>query len=439
MPFPVTLATRQIHVDVRDATGNAAAGSVTFTNQFWLFDETGNVVLAPGSYTAALVNGEATVEVPATDAAGVTPTSRTVTVQIRVGAVRTSYAIEVPSGVGTLELADLPPVATPPAVVTYATAAQLAATNAEVDDLGQTVQSTGITWGFEMSANAAPATINIAAGVGYIVDETVPSAPVVTRVEEDDRTAVLDAAGQARVLTWWLMDEAGALTQQAAVPTPQQRREFIILGRTAYNPLTGVFLGFKHIHTMLRQQANLLVDLMDALGPFSLSGNRITPVSGTLSFDKTAGFVYLRGAAHDIEPGNPNEGSTPAQTPAQFRRLTQTTATVTPLFTTLDVGNYDVGGVVTPIGGGAGSSTIQRVWLTPSDNTQDQISVQYGQTVHSSLTAALDGIGVGTYTPNPGLPDLAALIGYIVVTKTATDLSDTAQARFVNAAKFAIP
>ncbi len=79
------------------------------------------------------------------------------------------------------------------------------------------------------------------------------------------------------------------------------------------------------------------------------------------------------------------------------------------------------------------------MYVTPADNTIDQISVQYGQTVYSSLVNALDAIGVGTFVPNPGLAQLAALIGYIVVTRTATNLADTTQARFVTAAKFDTP
>lgn len=439
MPIPGTIATRDIHVSIAEFNGDSSEGTVTFTNTYFLYDETGNVILAPGAYSAALVDGEATITVPATDAAGVTPSGRSLQVDITLtsGWAR-RYAIEVATGVGTLELSDIAPALSAAAVTTYATQVALDATNAEVDDLGSTVQSTGITWGFEMSDSGTPATIAIAAGVGYVVDETDPAIPVITRVEEDARTAVLDAASQARVLTWWLMDADGVLTQQAAEPTPQERREFIVLGRTAYNPLTGLLLGFKNIRTMLRQQANVVVDLMDALGPFSINtGNRISPVSGTLSFNKTTGLVFLRGSAHDDEPNNPNEGSTPAQTPAQFRRITQTTAAVTPLFTTLDVGNYDLNGTVTAVTGGTNSATIQRVWLTPADNTADQISVTYGQSVYSSLTNAINSIGTSTFVPNPGLSSLSALIGYIAVIRTATNLADTTQATFVIAGKFA--
>src|SRR5687768_6418706 len=123
MPIPVS--TRMVHADIRNADGTPASGTIEFLQAYWLYDETGNVVLAPGSYTGVLENGEATVEVPATDAAGVTPTGRTVTVRIIAAAQRSFYDIEVPSGVGTLELADLAPVASAGTPTTYATAAAL--------------------------------------------------------------------------------------------------------------------------------------------------------------------------------------------------------------------------------------------------------------------------------------------------------------------------
>lgn len=308
-------------------------------------------------------------------------------------------------------------------------------------ELAEATLSTGIVTGGNITANGSdPIAVDISAVRAFIVDDvTDPDNPTVTEVIQPDRTVQLDAAAQTRVLTWWLMAADGTLIQQEDTPTPEQRRLFVEIGRTAFNPVSGTIIGSKSIHVMLQQDANQLADLMEALGPFSITGNRITPVATTLRFNKTAGTMFLRSIARDTVPGNPNVGVIPAQTPAQFRRIVQITGAVTPIVNTIDPANYDVGGVLTPVGGGAGSSTIQRVYVTPADNTVDQISVQYGQTVYSSLANALDAIGVGTFVPNPGLAELAALVGYIVVTRTATNLADATQARFVTAAKFDTP
>lgn len=308
-------------------------------------------------------------------------------------------------------------------------------------ELAEITMSTGVDVGGEITPNGADTTaVDIAAVRAYIVDDvTDPENPVITAINQPARTVQLDAAAQLRVITWWLMDAAGVLTQQAATPTHLERRQSVVLGRTAFNPLTGAVIGAKSIQTGLRQSGPQLVDLMEALGPFSLTGNRIAPVTGTLQFSKSAGLVFLHSIAEDTTPWNPHEGVTPVQSPAQFRRILRATAAVTPIVNTIDAANYDNNGVLTPVGGGTNSSTIQRVFLTPADNTADQVSVQYGQIVYASLAAALDSLSVGTFVPNPGLAELAAFIGYIVVTRTATNLADTTQARFINAGKFDTP
>lgn len=310
-----------------------------------------------------------------------------------------------------------------------------------LSELAEITMSTGVDAGGEITANGVdPLAVDIAAVRAFIVDDvTDPLNPTITDITQPARTVQLDAAAQLRSLTWWLMDGTGALTQQATTPTPLERRQFVVLGRTFFNPIAGAIIGSKSIHTMLRQSGPQMVDLMEALGPFSLTGNRIAPVAASLQFTKSDGLVFIHSIAEDSTPWNPHEGATPAQTPAQFRRILRATAAPTPIVNTIDPANYDNGGVLTPVGGGVNSSTIQRVFVTPADNTIDQISVQYGQTVYSSLANALDAVGVGTFIPNPGLAELSALIGYIVVTRTATNLADTTQARFINAGKFDTP
>lgn len=311
----------------------------------------------------------------------------------------------------------------------------------DVSNMSDAVISTGVVHGGILTANGVdPGAVNISAVTAYVVDDiTDPENPIITHIEEPDRTVQLDAAAQLRVITWWIMAADGTLTQQADNPTPEQRRAAVVLGRTSFNPLTGAVIGAKSIQVDLQQDPNQLADLMDALGPFSLTGNRVTAVAGTLQFNKSAGVMFSRGSSHDVAHDNPHEHDTPAQSPAQFRRLLQTSASVTPLVNVIDPLNYDVGGVLTPVAGGAGSTTIQRVWLNPADTTVDQISVQYGQTVYSSLAAGVDAIGTGTFIATPGIESLAVIIAYIVVTRVATNLADLAQARIVTGTKFPTP
>lgn len=303
--------------------------------------------------------------------------------------------------------------------------------------------STGVASGGELSVNALnPLALDISAVDGYIVDYLAgtQAEPVIARVKTADQTVALDAAALTRTVTWWLMDTAGTVIQQAARPTNEQRRTHLVLGVTAQNGAS-IFVD-QTAPVILPQQANQLVDLMDALGPFSTTGNIITANGANLMINQSAGTVFFRAFNHFAGPvltNNPHVSATQAQAPAQFRYATQSTTMFGAPVSTVDVANYDVGGVITPVGGGAGSSTIQRIWLFATNTVAEQLAIQYGQTVYSSLSAAVDRIGQAGHIVNPAFVGGGALVAYIAATRTATNLSDSAQAVIVTAGKFATP
>jgi hypothetical protein len=306
--------------------------------------------------------------------------------------------------------------------------------------------TTGIASGGDMTINAGnPQAVDFAPLIGYVASNnlTVSSSPSVVRVDAPAQTVVLDAAAQLRTLTFWLMDSAGVISQQATRPTNTQRRTHLALGGTVYDTVGGVLLETQSIPVILPQQGNQLADLMDALGPFSLSSNpsRISPNGANLSFNKSAGSLFARAFNHYVGAAltdDPHITPSPAQTPAQFRRVTRTPGLTPPVVTTIDPANFDVGGVVTPVGGGVNSATIQRVYLFATSLTANQLVVQYGQVTYGSLANAVAAIASGVFVPNPVTAD-GTLIGYIAVIRTATNLTDPTQAAFVNAGKFATP
>lgn len=303
--------------------------------------------------------------------------------------------------------------------------------------------STGVASGGELSVNALnPVAVDIGAVDGYIVDYLAgtQAEPVITRVKTAAQTVALDAAGLLRTITWWLMDSAGAVIQQAAKPTNTQRRTHLVLGATGL--FGGAIVVNQSLPVILPQQANQLVDLMDALGPFSISGNAITANGANLMIDQSAGTLFSRAFNHFAGPvltNDPHVSITQAQSPAQFRYGTRSTTAFGAPVTVVDVANYDVAGVVTPIGGSANNTTIHRVWTFAANTVAEQLAIQYGQTIHASLSVALDRIGQTGYIPNPALSENGALVAYIVATRTATNLSDPAQAVIVGAGKFDTP
>lgn len=303
--------------------------------------------------------------------------------------------------------------------------------------------STGIASGGRLSVNAGnPLAVDIAALDGYIVDYLAndQAQPVITRVKASAQTVALDAAALARTVTWWLMDAVGTVIQQANTPSEVQRRTHLTLGVTSHDGVQ--IFSILSITVPLAQTANQLADLMNDLGPFSITGNQVTPNGTNLMINKAVGTLFSRsfnrfsGASLT---NNPNTVTAPAATGAQFRYITATGTTFGALRTTVDVANFDNAGVITPIGGGANTSSVHRLWLFGTGSAADQLAFQYGQATHSSLSAAVNAIGQSGHVVNPLIVGNGALIAWVVATRTATNLSDSAQAVIVAPAKFAAP
>ena len=309
-------------------------------------------------------------------------------------------------------------------------------------ELAAATLSTGIVAGGDISVNASsPSAIDISPFTGYITDFTAdPFNPSITRIVFPGVVGLeMDAGSLARTTTSWLMDANQVITQVGSPSSNADRRTHIRIGVTAQ--VGGNIIVDQSIPVILQQPANQFSDLMTALGPFNISGNRLTPNGVNLMINHAAGKLWADAFNHFVGPvqtNDPHVSTTMAQTPAQYRYTTRSSTVFGALRNTIDVANYDVGGVITPIPGGANTSTIHRVYIFPTNTAADQLVIQYGQTAYSSLANAVAAIGAGTFVQHPLLFN-AALLGYIAVTRTATDLSNPAQAVFVHAGKFATP
>lgn len=307
----------------------------------------------------------------------------------------------------------------------------------------ESMMSTGTASGGEMNVNGSnPAAIDISAVDAYVVsfDNDTQNAPTITRVKTPAQTIAMDAGALSRTVTWWVMDANGTVTQRATKPTNAERRSLITLGVTTQ--FGGVIVVDQTLPVFLRQPINQLVDLMDSLGPFLINGSVITANGVNLSINQSSGTLFARAFNHFAGPvvtEDPNVNVVIAQSPAQFRYITQSGTVFGSLRTTLDVANYDNAGVITPIGGGANNSTLHRLFLFAANTADAQLVFQYGQTIYSSLSAAAAAVGRGTFITNPLIVSNGALIAYVAVTRSATNLSDPAQATIITAGKFDVP
>lgn len=310
--------------------------------------------------------------------------------------------------------------------------------------------STGIASGGRLSVNGAnPQAVDITAVDGYVItfNSASQTAPSVVRVKTPAQTVALSGPALTRQITWWLMDSTGAVLQQATKPTNVQRRTHLVLGVTFQDTVAGQIVITLTQPTILQQPTNQLADLMDALGPFVVFGGMVTPNGANLLINQGAGEIFTRAFNHVDGAGNftqdPHLTPLAAQTPATFRYCTRAANSFGPFRTTLDVANYDVGGVITPLGGGTNTSTIHRVWVFAAKFAVQQVAIQYGQTPYSSLAAAVAAIGKTDYQVNADILSdgrfNGTLAGWIAAIRTATNLSDPAQAVFVPAGKFVRP
>jgi len=464
MPIPGTIATRDIHVSIAEFNGDSSEGTVTFTNTHFLYDETGNVILAPGAYSAALVSGEATITVPTTDAAGIFPLDRTLRVNLSLDSGWAArYFIEVPTGVGTLELADIPQLLSAGVAPSSAFAQILedaneytdAAAALKVNKAGDTMtgpllvahngynvdlthdlsiaSSTGIAYTNGPLTAASSTSVNIPAGVAVFSHHSFSEQSFST-VNYGPTVVTIDDLSDP--LTYFMINEAGAVVQNAGVPTREQRRDYAILGRAVV--LGSVISNVQDSPVLAKHPHSFTHDMLSAIGAIRVDGIRATAIASSMTFSLTGGNIFNPGANYQFNEKDPNVSPFNAVTPASFRYVTQSgIVDVTPR-TAIDPTIYDVGGVVTAVGGSGAFTTIQRVHCFPTQN----VFIQLGQNTYSTLANALDALAVGETLPFTTHPDLrggGVLTAFIIAQRSTTNLADTTVARVARATRFGDP
>lgn len=478
----MALVTIPVHGQILDPDGlTPAVGTVTFRTLIELRDVVDNVVYVPATYTATLdLAGEFTIALPTTDNADILPLNWVYQAFISTATWQETIYFQLPFAPGTTEFADLTPLAYDPCTdalmaapfppdaddiflkksggvmtgnlvinanltVNGNASASYEGVQGDIMRLLSTAISTGVTSGGEFTPNADPTKVDISATTGWIVDYNSsgvagPTNPLITYVSIPAQIAVTPVVGVPTGVTWYLVNTAGALLQQAVVPTPAQRRTHLVLGATAQ--AGGVVVVDQTLPVIQSQPANQLVDLIDALGGFRTGGARVTPNGVNLNMNVAAGTLFVRAFSQVPDYENPHHSHINAQTPIQYRRITALAGSAGAPVNALDVANYDPAGsgVVTPVGGGANRATNFRIWAFGSNNTTDQILIQYGQTAYNSLTEAVAAIGTTSYIVNPTAQGSGVLLGWISAIRTATNLSDPLQATFTfPAGKFATP
>lgn len=482
----MALVTVPVHGQILDLDGlTPAVGTVTFRTLVELNDLVDNVTYSPSTFTATLdVNGEFTINLPTTDNLDISPLNWVYQVYIATTTWRSTEYFQLPFAPGTTEFADLTRLAYDPCAQTFGatpippedvdlfvrkagdtmTGPLIINSNLQVNgdanvegnltnvfqttslDLGLLSvigMSSAIISGGEINVNAGdPTRIDISALTGYIVTYVSwlplsPTNPSIAYITLPAQVGVLPAFAP---ITWYRVNALGNLVQQSSFPTPDERRNNLIIGATATTGLGTNVIVDQTLPVIPAQVGNQLVDLMDSLGPFSTTGNVLSPNGANLTINKTVGTIFARAFSYTPNFNNPHLSTLAAQAPVSFRHTTAVAGTAGPSTAILNVGSYDPNGtgVVTPVPGGVNTSTNFRVWGFATNTVPEQILIQYGQRTFATLADAVAAVPAGFYIPNPATAS-GALLGWISVIRTATDLSNPAQAVFTKAAKFATP
>ena len=263
---------------------------------------------------------------------------------------------------------------------------------------------------------------------------------MITTVTISAQSVTLSGAALTRVVNWWLADSAGTITGQASPPSPAQRRTAIVLGTTWSVTGTGALYNVMSAPDVLVQPTASLSGLMASLGSFTVTGNTISANGNNLNINKGAGALFAGGFGYGATgANNPNQVTSPAETAATFRYVTQMANSESATRTTVDVANYDNGGTITAIPGPGSPAAIHRVFLLPTGVAGSQIIIQYGQATYANIAAAAAAVGAEPFVLNPDIDAVGALVCYLIAAKNATNLSNTGQATFRAATKFNTP
>ena len=156
----------------------------------------------------------------------------------------------------------------------------------------------------------------------------------------------------------------------------------------------GVVTGTTSIVQPLQQYGPQIWDIFRAYGVVKKDLN-LSAASNNLTIAISDGEVYVPGGNFFTDSTNPHEITISAQSPLTFRHVVQT-GTQGSDVTALDVGNYDLAGVITAIPGATSRAQIFTLKLFPGSSNYRMF---YGQTWYSSVTTAFTALQNGSYNP----------------------------------------
>ena len=287
--------------------------------------------------------------------------------------------------------------------------------------LEKALTTTVLTGGVMTTTGAT--TVNITGGSGQILDNTDPANSKYYAVTWP--TQNLSLSSTAQPLTYWYVDSLGTIRQTLTPPVGQDLRTRLYLSASYYTASVGAITGTVSIVTPAQHTPLALAELSSALGALKVSGLAPAAAGTGLQWRVTAGTIFDHGANWPNSEADPHRVVLPQFSTADggtFRAATATTINPTNR-TTLDVANYQSGGVVTPIPGNVVQDRygIHYVFVFPGETANYR--TVYGDSFYTSVDEALadlDAAKAVSIAP-VGFAEFGVLVGAIIAEKDETD------------------
>lgn len=304
--------------------------------------------------------------------------------------------------------------------------------------------TTGVLYGGELTVVNAN-TIQVASGQGIIVDlnkSSARTAPQVTEVSWDtQQISVLNLTpGDPDQLNQWIYVDANSVIQQQPGSFSEgQYKSVIVLGSVIHSDGSVRFVK-TFPSPAYGNQADFGI-FARIFGPLKKSGHIITANGNNLSIDRAAGTAFAIGRNYATDPENPSLVTDALRTQCVIHRYYQNGSGGFELddgpngagYTTLDPTKYDDGtGTLATVGNN--KFTTQRLYYFPG--TPNIVVSYYGRNEYQSIDEANTQINAESFTEATNTAQQAIFLGYVIMEKSATDLSAATNSRIIQGGLF---
>jgi len=301
------------------------------------------------------------------------------------------------------------------------------------------IQPTGLLEGSVISATVPGTTIDWTSGKGQVVNYADPENPIVTEVTWDAVSGYTPTNLATDGTTIFGYDSAGSLVEVLTTAvTIQDSHDYIFFGLVTHisSQVIEVLsspgnLGYDGIGSY-RDFINLII------GPANIEGNVYSANGANLNIDVIGGNAFIIGANFRNNPTISDSIALNSVVGITFQKLYRSADPSLIMLkdgastTDIDPTQYDDGsGTLQSVT--AGYWTIQRIFRGRTGGT----NVSYGQQEFATKALALEALGAESFTEKDPLP-FELFRCSLVVSESATDLSDTAEAEFFDQSSFRI-